>query len=194
MEVDFQTQMQVLAQALERSAQIQESSVAAHAALVQTLQSSSSATSTSSTGERRREIKPLPAHYIYSADPTESFTDHIEKLKCIRALQGLNEDEFIKLFKSSLANQALRVASAVNETDFLGKLNGSRDYIESLEKLFVSAQQNRTFRLDFANLKQKRNESILEFYANLLYLAKAAKLTNINGNTACKDKFIDGIS
>ena len=38
MEVDFQTQMQVLAQALERSAQIQESSVAAHAALVQTLQ------------------------------------------------------------------------------------------------------------------------------------------------------------
>ena len=94
MEVDFQTQMQVLAQALERSAQIQESSVAAHAALVQTLQSSSSSTSASSTGERRREIKPLPAHYIYRADPTESFTDHIEKLKCIRALQGLNEDEF----------------------------------------------------------------------------------------------------
>ena len=159
MEVDFQTQMQVLAQALERSAQIQEGSAAAHAAFIQTLQSSS--TSTSSTGERRREIKPLPAHYIYSADPTESFTDHIERLKCIRGLQGLNEDEFIKLFKSSLASQALRVASAVNENDFLGKLNGSRDYIESLEKLFVSAQQNRTFRLDFANLKQKRNESIL---------------------------------
>ena len=102
-------------------------------------------------------------------------------------------NEFIKPFKSSLAGQALTVASAINENDFLGKLHGSREYIESLEKLFVSAQQNRTFRLDFANLKQKRNEQILEFYTNLLYLVKAAKLTNVNDNVACKDKFIDGL-
>ena len=73
-----------------------------------------------------------------------------------------------------MAGQALRVASAISANDFLGKLHGSREYIESLEQLFVSAQQNRTFRLVFVNLKQKHNESILEFYANLLYLAKAA--------------------
>ena len=60
------------------------------------------------------------------------------------------------------------MASAINENDFIGKLNGSRDYIESLEKLFVSAQQNRTFRLDFANLKQKKNETIHEFEIDFL--------------------------
>ena len=138
MAADFQQQMQVLAQALERSVQIQEGSAAAHAALIQTLQTSS--TSTTTSGERRRDIKPLPSHYIYSAAPTESFNDHTERLRCIKGLLGLNEDKFIKLLKSLLAGQALRVASAINENDFIGKLNGSRDYIESLEKLFVSAQ------------------------------------------------------
>ena len=151
MAADFQQQMQVLAQALERSVQIQEQNAAGYASLIQTLQASS--TSTSTSGERRRDIKPLPSHYIYSAAPCESFSDHTERLRCIKGLQGLNEDEFIKLFKSSLAGQALRVASVINENDFLGKLNGSREYIKSLEKLFVSAQQNRTFRPDFANLR-----------------------------------------
>ena len=152
MAADFQAQMQVLEQALERSLQIQEGNAVAHQSLLQTLQTSSSSSTTS--GEKRRDIKPLPSHYIYSATPSESFSDHTERLKCIKSLQGLNEDEFIKLFKSSLSGQALRVASAIDETSFIGKLSGSRDYIESLEKLFVSAQQNRTFRLDFAHLIQ----------------------------------------
>ena len=115
----------MLAQALERGVQIQEGSAAAHAALIQTLQTSS--TSTTTSGERRRDIKPLPQHYIYIAAPTESFNDHTERLKCINGLQGLNEDEFIKLFKSAFAGQALRVASAINENDFLGKLHGGRE-------------------------------------------------------------------
>ena len=191
MAAEFQQQIQVLAQALERSAKIQEGNVTAHVALIQTLQTSSPPSTAS--GEKRSDSKPLPQHYVYSASSTESFNDHLERLKCIKGLQTLNEDEFIKLFKSSLAEQALRVLSAINENDFLGKLYGSREYIESLEKLFVSAQQNRTFRPDFANLTQKRNESILEFYANLLYLPKTAKLTNVNNNVACKEKFIDSL-
>ena len=65
MAADFQQQMQVLAQALERSLQIQEANAAAHAALIQTLQTSS--TSTTTSGEKRRDIKPLPLHYNYSA-------------------------------------------------------------------------------------------------------------------------------
>ena len=137
MAAEFQQQMQLLAQAIERSLQIQEGNAVAHQSLLQTLQTSSS--SSGGSGERRRDIKPLPSHYIYSATPSENFNDHTERLKCIKSLQGLNEDDFIKLFKSSLCGQALRVASAIDETIFLGKLNGSRDYIESLEKLFVSA-------------------------------------------------------
>ena len=191
MAAEFQTQMQLMAEAIQRSLQIQEGNALEHQKLLQTLQASSS--SAVGSGERKRDIKPLPSHYVYSATPSESFNDHIERLKCIKSLQGLNEDDFIKLFKSSLSGQALRVASAIDETSFLGKLNGSRDYIESLEKLFVSAQQNRTFRLDFANLKQKKDQTILEFYANLLYLARSAKITNIDNSVACKDKFIDGI-
>ena len=124
MAAEFQQQIQVLAQALERSAHIQERNATAHAVLIQTLQTSSPSSTT--RGERRRDIKPLPQHYIYSAAPTESFNDHTERLKCIKGLQGLNEDEFIKLFKSSLAGQALRVASAINENDFLAKLHGRR--------------------------------------------------------------------
>ena len=125
--------------------------------------------------------------------PNESFSDHIERLKCIKSLQSLSEDEFIRTIKSSLTGQALRVASAIDDDQFLGKYSGSRDYIESLEKLFVSSQQTRTFRLDFANLKQKRAESILELYANLLYLSKAPKFINIDSNLSCKEKFVDGL-
>ena len=193
MAAEFQQHLQLLAQALERSAQIQEANATAHSALLQTLQSAPTPASAFGTGARRRELKPLPSHYIYSAAPTESFSDHIEKLKCIKCLQGLSGDEFIKRFKSSLSSQALRVASAVDEDSFLRKPYGSDEYIENLERLFVSAQQNRTFRLDFANLKQKKDQTILEFYANLLYLAKAAKFTNVNNNVSCKDKFIDGL-
>ena len=95
--------------------------------------------------------------------------------------------------KSSLTGQALRVASAIDDDQFLGKYSRSRDYIESLEKLFVSSQQTRTFRLDFANLKQERTEQIFEFHSNLLYLAKAAKFMHVDNNMSCKDKFVDGL-
>ena len=86
MAADFQQQMQVLAQALERSVQIQEQNAAGYASLIQTLQASS--TSTSTSGERRRDIKPLHSHYIYSAAPTESFSDHTERLRCIKGLRS----------------------------------------------------------------------------------------------------------
>ena len=33
----------------------------------------------------------------------------------------------------------------------------------------------------------------MEFYANLLYLAKAAKLTNIGKSEAATDQFIEGL-
>ena len=188
----FQQQLQLLAQALERSAQLQEQSSQQHASLIQTLQSSTGA-SGASGGAKKRDLRPLPSHYLFAALPGESFTDHTERLKCLKSLQSLSEDEFVKTIKSSLTGQALRVASSIDQEQYLGRLNGSRDYIECLEKLFVSSQQTRTFRLDFAILTQRRTESILEFYANLLYLAKSAKFTNVDNNVSCKDTFIDGL-
>ena len=189
----FQQQLQLLAQALERSAQLQEASSQQHSSLIQTLQSSAGFGGASGGGGKKRDLRPLPSHYLFAALPGESFTDHTEHLKCLKSLQTLSEDEFIKTIKSSLTEQALLVASSIDEEQYLGRLSGSRDYIECLEKLFVSSQQTRTFRLDFANLKQRRTESILEFYANLLYLAKSAKFTNVDNNVSCKDKFIDGL-
>ena len=114
-------------------------------------------------------------------------------MKALKCLQDLDNDEYIRTIKCSLTSQALRVASAIDEEEYLSRRYGSRDYIEKLEKLFISSQQNRSFRLDFANIKQGKQETILQFYSNLLYLAKSAKITNVNHSTACKDRFVDGI-
>jgi len=176
---DFGQCLSNLAAIVQRSAEIQQNSLNTSTPQQRT--------------DKKKELKPLPSHYLFSGTPDESFIDHLEKLKALKCLQNLDNDEYIRTIKCSLTSQALRVASAIDEEEFLSKRYGSRDYIEQLEKLFVSAQQNRTFRLDFANLKQKKQDSILEFYSNLLYLAKSAKMINVNNNTNCKDRFIDGL-
>ena len=89
-----------------------------------------------------------------------------------------------------MTGQALRASAAIDENDFIGSRTGSRDYIEKLEGLFVSAQQNRAFRLDFSNIKQNRSEGVLEYYSRLITVAKSAKMTNIDPNVNCKDRFI----
>lgn len=105
-------------------------------------------------------------------------------------MQELPENKSIRCIKGPLKEQALRVASAVNEEEFLDKLHGSRQYIEQVEKLFVSSQHDRAYRLDFANVTQKRTASIIEYYANWLYVGKAANITNLDRNEAAKDQFI----
>ena len=42
-------------------------------------------------------------------------------------------------------------------------------------------------------MRQKQHETITEFYANLLYIAKAAKVTNVDKSEAAKDQFIKGL-
>ena len=59
--------------------------------------------------------------------------------------------------------------------------------------MFISSQQNRSIRLEFSSLKQKKTDTITEFYSSLLYLAKASKMININSNQNVKDRFIDGL-
>ena len=58
-------------------------------------------------------------------------------------MQQLTNNEFVRCIKESLKEQALRVASAVDEEEFLDKLHGDRHYIKRLEKLFPSSQQYR---------------------------------------------------
>ena len=91
---------------------------------------------------------------MYSVKPDDSYVDHIEKLKALKSMQELTENEFVGCIKGSLVGQALRVASGVNEDEFLDKLHGDRQYSEKLEKLFISSQQDRVYRLDFANVTQ----------------------------------------
>ena len=140
-----------------------------------------------------RQLGPLPDHYQYAGKPNESFIDHIEKLKALKCMQQLTNNEFVRCIKGSLKDQALRVASSVDEEEFIDKLHGDRGYIEKLEKLFISSQQGRSYRLDFANVRQKQHETITEFYANLLYLAKAAKVANVDKSDVAKDQFVKGL-
>ena len=119
--------------------------------------------------------------------------EHAEKLTALKCLQNLSENEYIRTIKCSLTGHALRVSSTVDDTKYLDKTNGSREYIEGLERLFITGQDARSARLEFNGAKQKRGETILEYFGNLLYLAKSAKYPNIEKNTAVKDKFIDGI-
>ena len=151
----FQEYLQTLAQNLDRTAQLQQSAIEQQATLIHALSSSNVQRAGAHSG-RKRELKALPQHYLYGANASENFTDHIQKLDALRCLQDLDEDEYIRTIKCSLTGQALRASAAIPENDFIGSRTGSRDYIEKLEGLFVSAQQNRAFRLDFSNIKQNR--------------------------------------
>ena len=111
-------------------------------------------------GNNNRQLRPLPDHYLYAGKPNESFIDHIEKLKALKSMQQLTNNEFVRCIKGSLKEQALRVASSVDEEEFLDIIHGDRGYIEKLEKLFISSQQDRSYRLDFANVRQKQHETI----------------------------------
>ena len=150
---DFQTRLNGLAQLVQRSAEIQQNNVNQQSALQQTIiaqteqqlriqQDISELQSPEriQRNQRKNELNPLPAHYLFSANADESFVDHIEKLRALKCLQDLDNDEFIRTIKCSLTSQVLRVATAVNEEEFLSKRYGSRDYIDKLKKLFVSAQ------------------------------------------------------
>ena len=81
----------------------------------------------------------------------------------------------------------------MDETKYLDKVNGPRDFIEELERLFITAQDARSTRLEFDGAKQKRSETILEFYGNLLYLAKSEKYAGIEKNATIKDEFNEGV-
>ena len=86
MAAEFQTQMQLMAEAIQRSLQIQEGNALEHQKLLQTLQASSS--SAVGSGERKRDIKPLPSHYIY-------IVQHHPKVLMI-ILKGLNVSKIFK--------------------------------------------------------------------------------------------------
>ena len=145
---DFATSLATLATTLERSVNLHISTTEENRQLVESLRRAGNG--------HKRQLRPLPEHYLYSAKQDESFVDHIEKLKALKSMQELTENEFIRCIKGSLKGQALRVATAVNEEEFLDKLHGDRHYIEKLEKLFISSQQDRAYRLDFANVALER--------------------------------------
>ena len=77
-----------------------------------------------------------------------------------------SENEYIRTIECSLTGHALRVSSTVDETKYLDKANGWREYIEDLERLFITGQDARSARLEFNGAKQKRGETILEYFGN----------------------------
>ena len=108
-----------------------------------------------SSDDKSKQLRPLPAHYLFANKTGESFLDHAEKLAALKCLQNLSENEYIRTIKCSLTGHALRVSSTVDETKYLDKTDGSRKYIEDLERLSITGQDARNARLEFNGAKQK---------------------------------------
>ena len=88
---DFATSLVTLATTLERSVNLHISTTEENRQLVESLRRSGNG--------HKRQLRPLPEHYLYSAKQDESFVDHIEKLKTLKSMQELTENEFIKCIK-----------------------------------------------------------------------------------------------
>ena len=117
---DFGQCLSNLAAIVQRSAEIQQNHLSQQTVLaeqqLQLRQELAEATTPTSQqrNNKKKELKPLPSHYLFSGDPGESFIDHLEKLKALKCLQDLDNDEYIRTIKCSLTSQALRVASAID--------------------------------------------------------------------------------
>ena len=127
---EFNQALTTLAQAMEKSFAIHQTSIE-HLTNIATKKSSD---------DKSKQLRPLPAHYLFANKTGESFLDHAEKLAALKCLQNLSENEYIRTIKCSLTGHALRVSSTVDETKYLDKANGSREYIEDLERLLSQAK------------------------------------------------------
>lgn len=109
----------------------------------------------------------------------------------------MDTNDYLKLIASSLKGNALKTAYTIDPKLYLTHdedetiHNGADRYLKELEKLFINVQEEKTNRLDFANCKQTKGKTILDFYSHLNYLSKAAK---IEDTRAVKDRFIYGLA
>lgn len=111
---------------------------------------------------------------------------------------NLNAENALKLIRLSFKGNALHMAQNVEVTEFLRHTtqDSAKQYLEALEKLFISQSGKELSRIKFNQAKQDKGEVLTIWNARcktLFRLAYPQEARNMDSNVNVKDRFINGL-
>ena len=132
----------------------------------------------------------------YNGDPARWFEYKLRIENIIEALD-LTKEQAIKFIRLSFTGNAVFISENIKTEPYLQEMNVSalKEYLQSLENLFVGSANKELARAKFQLSKQTHDESIAVWVSRLRTLYRIAFPTEVNfeNNEIIKDRFIQGL-